>query len=131
MKHCKKIGLALLALVLLAVLFWKFPICWMLGSVRLPEGCEDFRTEVVYSDIYAPHILGERVIVTAWEQNALENFIAENNPRWLASAISVAPFFREWDDFAVLPYDYEAQVPPADRDTYFVITYYQPISPFQ
>lgn len=124
MKKGKKIICILAAIIVILFLLWKLPFYYILNQVKLPENCKTFQTKVVLTDVYTVHILGEKVIVSDMNEEELEKYIQENNSQKWIKHISVSPFFREWDDFAVFPEDYEEEIPEEEKGNYYVITYY-------
>lgn len=124
MKKAKKIIGVLIIIIVLLFLLWKLPFYYILNQVELPKNCKAVQTKVVFTDVYTAHILGEKVIVSDSSQEELEKYIQENTSSKWIKHISVLPFFREWDDVAVFPEDYEEEVPEEEKENYYVIRYY-------
>lgn len=105
-----------------ATLLWKIPFYLKLKSINTPDGCEEIATKIELSDVYWLHIIGNRVIKYDGGSSAVKEYVLQNNSEAKLENISVYPFFRDWDDYAVSPYDYE--VDESDKDKYVVIEYF-------
>lgn len=115
------IGIIAVTLVIITLL-WKVPVYLKLKSINIPDGCEDITTQVIFSDVYWYHIIGNRVVKYDGGSAAVREYVLQNNSEKKLKNISVHPFFVETDDYAVSPYDYE--VAQSDRDKYVIIEYY-------
>jgi len=120
------ISVILMTVMIIAVVtLWKVPVYIKLNSINIPDGCEKIETEVIYTDVYEYHILGEKVMKYESGWDSVEEYVQANNSEKALANISIVPFFREWDDFAVFPNDYYDKVSKEDYDKYFVIVYYK------
>ena len=115
------LGIIAVTLVIITLL-WKVPVYLKLKSINIPDGCEDITTQVIFSDVYWYHIIGNRVVKYDGGSAAVREYVLQNNSEKKLKNISVHPFFVETDDYAVSPYDYE--VAQSDRDKYVIIEYY-------
>ena len=125
-KRIKVIIVVVVLFIFVSLFFaWKIPIYIQLHSIVLPKECKTFKTKVMLSDVYTLHVIGERVIIIDMEQEELEDYIRSHNTEEKLRHILVFPFFRAWDDFAIVPDDYEDRVSEEDKDQYYVISYYK------
>ena len=115
------LGIIAVTLVIITLL-WKVPVYLKLKSINIPDGCEDITTQVIFSDVYWYHIIGNRVVKYDGGSAAVREYVLQNNSEKKLKNISVHPFFVETDDYAVSPYDYE--VAQSDKDKYVIIEYY-------
>lgn len=115
------LGIIAVTLVIITLL-WKVPVYLKLKSINIPDGCEDITTQVIFSDVYWYHIIGNRVVKYDGGSAAVREYVLQNNSEKKLKNISVHPFFVETDDYAVSPYDYEVE--QSDRDKYVIIEYY-------
>ena len=115
------LGIIAVTLVIITLL-WKVPVYLKLKSINIPDGCEDITTQVIFSDVYWYHIIGNRVVKYDGGSAAVREYVLQNNSEKKLKNISVHPFFVETDDYAVSPYDYEVE--HSDRDKYVIIEYY-------
>lgn len=111
-------------MVIAVVTLWKVPVLIGLNNINIPENCEEIKTEVVLTDVYEWHILGEKVFKCDDGYESVKKYVEANNSKKDLAKIHVAPFFREWDDFAVFPNDYYDKVNKEDYDKYCVLVYY-------
>lgn len=115
------LGIIAVTLVIITLL-WKVPVYLKLKSINIPDGCEDITTQVIFSDVYWYHIIGNRVVKYDGGSAAVREYVLQNNSENKLKNISVHPFFVETDDYAVSQYDYE--VAQSDKDKYVIIEYY-------
>lgn len=126
MKWGKRIIYSIVIFIVAVPIMWKVPIYMKINCVKLPKSSEVFvKTKVVYSDIYWPHILGEKVIKAEMSADALSSYIKKNNFKAVLKNISICPFFVEWDDNAIMPDLYYDIIDKKDHEKYFVIRYYK------
>lgn len=123
-KVLKGITISLIILIIAAVLLWRVPIYYKLKSIKVPMDSTEIETKVCLTDVYEFHIIGERVIKYDGGYEGVYKYIQENNTDRKIKNIDISHFFKDWDDFAVFPNDYD-KVSPEDYNKYVVIKYYK------
>lgn len=124
MKKISKIIIITTVFIIAIILLWRVPIYYKLKSIEIPMGSTEIETKVCLSDVYELHIIGERVIKYDGGYESVCQYIQENNTDKKIKNIDISPFFKDWDDFAVFPSDYN-KVRPDDYNKYVVIKYYK------
>ncbi len=124
MKKVLKIIIITIVFIIAIILLWRVPIYCKLKSIEVPMSSTEIETKVCLLDVYEFHIIGERVIKYDGGYESVYQYIQENNTDRKLKNIDISPFFKDWDDFAVFPSDYN-KVSPEDYNEYVVIKYYK------
>ena len=117
--------IAAAVIILLVLLFWKLPFKWQIDSLNLPEGCVTvYSTRVEFSDVYWPHIQGEKVLACEQGYEAAKEYIESHNSDSKLLHISVWGYGSMSD-----MYLYDSEYDPYfvenwDADNYVKIVYF-------
>lgn len=113
-------------LVLYNCLLIKFPFYIYMNLLKLPEECTSLETNVIITDLaYGWHVEAERLIYSSQGEEAIEDYIYENNH--FAEGISANNFYElngnmDYDHDILIPsgkYPYQEQ----DAENYILLHY--------
>lgn len=123
--YINKVTVTVLFIVFILLAGWKIPIILKIETLKLPPGCEMvYPSKVWISDVYWPHIKGEKVIKCDLGYEAAKEYIETHNSKLKLSNISIdsyggmsdlAIYNSEFDDY------FEEQ---PDKDNYIKIDYF-------
>lgn len=123
--YINKVTVTVLFIVFILLAGWKIPIILKIETLKLPPGCETvYPSKVWISDVYWPHIKGEKVIKCDLGYEAAKEYIETHNSKSKLSNISIdsyggmsdlAIYNSEFDDY------FEEQ---PDKDNYIKIDYF-------
>lgn len=123
--YINKVTVTVLFIVFILLAGWKIPIILKIEILKLPQGCEMvYPSKVWISDVYWPHIKGEKVIKCDLGYEAAKEYIETHNSKSKLSNISIdsyggmsdlAIYNSEFDDY------FEEQ---PDKDNYIKIDYF-------
>lgn len=123
--YINKVTVTVLFIVFILLAGWKIPIILKIETLKLPPGCEMvYPVNVWISDVYWPHIKGEKVIKCDLGYEAAKEYIETHNSKSKLSNISIdsyggmsdlAIYNSEFDDY------FEEQ---PDKDNYIKIDYF-------
>lgn len=123
--YINKVTVTVLFIVFILLAGWKIPIILKIETLKLPPGCETvYPAKVWISDVYWPHIKGEKVIECDLGYEAAKEYIETHNSKSKLSNISIdsyggmsdlAIYNSEFDDY------FEEQ---PDKDNYIKIDYF-------
>lgn len=123
--YINKVTVTVLFIVFILLAGWKIPIILKIETLKLPPGCEMvYPVKVWISDVYWPHIKGEKVIKCDLGYEAAKEYIETHNSKSKLSNISIdsydgmsdlAIYNSEFDDY------FEEQ---PDKDNYIKIDYF-------
>lgn len=123
--YINKVTVTVLFIVFILLAGWKIPIILKIETLKLPPGCEMvYPSKVWISDVYWPHIKGEKVIKCDLGYEAAKEYIETHNSKSKLSNISIdsyggmsdlAIYNSEFDDY------FEEQ---PDKDNYIKIDYF-------
>lgn len=113
---------AIVWLLLYFTILWRLPFVCNLNRVKIPDGCKEIETDVVWSDLEIMHIKAERVFSSKSSREQLEDFINKNNSHLgrITFGWWSCPEYDHAD--AVSPEDHP-ELPWDGTETYYVLTY--------
>ena len=114
--------ITLLWLLLYFTILWRLPFICNLNRVKLPDGCREIETNVIWTDLEIVHIKAERVFSSEKSLEELEDYINENNSHLerIDFGSWSCPEYDHAD--AVSPEDHP-ELPWDGTETYYVLTY--------
>lgn len=88
--YINKVTVTVLFIVFILLAGWKIPIILKIETLKLPPGCEMvYPSKVWISDVYWPHIKGEKVIKCDLGYEAAKEYIETHNSKSKLSNISI------------------------------------------
>lgn len=123
--YINKVTVTVLFIVFILLAGWKIPVILKIEALKLPPGCEMvYPSKVWISDVYWPHIKGEKVIKCDLGYEAAKEYIETHNSKSKLSNISIDSY-DGMSDLAIYNSefdDYFGEQP--DKDNYIKIDYF-------
>lgn len=123
--YINKVTVTVLFIVFILLAGWKIPIILKIETLKLPPGCEMvYPSKVWISDVYWPHIKGEKVIKCDLGYEAAKEYIETHNSKSKLSNISIDSY-DGMSDLAIYNSEFDDyfQEQP-DKDNYIKIDYF-------
>lgn len=123
--YINKVTVTVLFIVFILLAGWKIPIILKIETLKLPLGCEMvYPSKVWISDVYWPHIKGEKVIKCDLGYEAAKEYIETHNSKSKLSNISIDSY-DGMSDLAIYNSEFDDyfQEQP-DKDNYIKIDYF-------
>lgn len=123
-KKIRIIYIAIILIVFYALLGWKLPILWKIECLNLPDGCETiYHTKIQISDVYWPHIKGEKVIKCSLGYEAAKEYIENYNSASRLTNITIEEY-AGMSDIAIYNSEYDDEFwEQPDYENYIKIDY--------
>lgn len=123
--YINKVTVTVLFIVFILLAGWKIPIILKIETLKLPPGCEMvYPSKVWISDVYWPHIKGEKVIKCDLGYEAAKEYIETHNSKSKLSNFSIDSY-DGMSDLAIYNSEFDDyfQEQP-DKDNYIKIDYF-------
>ncbi len=125
MKKIKITLIVIIALIfLLCINAFKIPVHNHIDSINLPENCDIYKkTKVEWSDVYVPHIIGEKVVKCDLGWEYVRDYVKNNNSSESLNNITICDYFGMSDDYIYSPELDNDNLSKDDYNKYALIKY--------